>query len=270
MTEIVKITKRPKTSVYAHIHTIPLSAAKKAASLRAQGEWIRQFAIKRRGLSARKFKRFSHWDKHTVRAVSHFIFDGEIKHGQCAYNNRNEALLQIVQKNVAYIYDFEPKRYFNKFTGVTRICYFNVAFSAYIAEKARLLLSEIHTLPAEYKREFLRAFFDDEGCMDFRPHINHRKVRGYQKNVEILHIVRKLLTDFDIASKFKLPNEVEIIGKENLEKFQKEIGFSPGVRINGKRSNSIWKQSLEKREILRRAIESYKPAGTPGVHRNVR
>ncbi|OGG72878.1 hypothetical protein A3A38_01555 [Candidatus Kaiserbacteria bacterium RIFCSPLOWO2_01_FULL_53_17] len=76
-----------------------------------------------------------------------------------------------------------------------------------------------------------------------------------------------MLSDFNIESRIQLPNEIVSVGKENLLKFEKEIGFSPGVRINGKRSNSIWKQSLEKREILRRAIASYKPVGSNGVHR---
>jgi hypothetical protein len=29
----------------------------------------------------------------------------------------------------------------------------------------------------------------------------------------------------------------------------------------------VWRKSLEKRDILERAIASYRPAGTPGVHR---
>jgi hypothetical protein len=122
----------------------------------------------------------------------------------------------------------------------------------------------------EMRREFLRAFFDDEGCIDYNLDRGHRRIRGYQKNIEILGIVKKLLLDFQIEARIQPPNEILIIGKGNLVQFQKEIGFSPGVRINGKRSNSTWKQPLEKREILRRAIESYKPVGTPGVHRNGR
>lgn len=121
--------------------------------------------------------------------------------------------------------------------------------------------------PREHKRAFLKAFFDDEGCMDFRPAHNHRIIRGYQKDIDTLRVVQVLLTDLGIPARVKAPNEVVIVGKSSLTKFQKEIGFSPGVRINGKRSNSIWKRSLEKREILHRAIASYKPAGSSGVHR---
>ena len=166
------------------------------------------------------------------------------------------------------IYSLEPKRYINTFTGVSRISYFNVSLGAYIKEKSTELLGGIKTLPKELKREFLRSFFDDEGCIDYRPDRNHRRIRGYQKNVDILLLIQELLTDFGINSSIKRPNEIVIVGKDNLMKFQREINFSRGVRINGKRPNSIWKQSLEKRLILRKAIASYKPVGSNGVHRS--
>ncbi|MDO8518336.1 MAG: hypothetical protein Q7S26_03545, partial [bacterium] len=72
-----------------------------------------------------------------------------------------------------------------------------------------------------------------------------------------LELIKELLFDFTISSKIKKPNEVVISGKENLKKFQKEINFSRGVRINGGRSNSRWKESLEKRHILQQALGSY-------------
>lgn len=224
-------------------------------------------AAKRRGVSARLFKQFTRWDERLVRLVSHFMFDGEIKQRGCVYNNRNMTLLDRVERYMRDIYPIEPKRHFNKLTGVSRICYYNVSLGAHIKEKSSELQQNIRTMPKSLKREFLQAFFDDEGCIDFRRERNHRRIRGYQKNIEILKIVQGLLRDFEIASRIQLPNEILIVGKEHLEKFQKEIGFSPGVRINGNRSNSIWKQSLEKREILSRAIESYKPIGSSGVHR---
>lgn len=267
LTEIVNITGRPKTSVYAHIHKIPLSEKKRLASLRAQGIRIRKYALMRRGISQKKFKRFTKWDKSIVRFISHFLFDGEIKHGHCSYHNRNTVLIRGVENDVAHVYEFKPRRYHNWTTGVSRISYFNVAFSAYIKEKAEKLISEIPTLGEELQREFLGAFFDDEGCMDFRPARNVRQIRGYQKKVDTLYLIQKLLGNLGITADVKYPNEVVIRGKENLKKFQEEIGFSPGVRINGNRSNSIWKKSLEKRVLLERAIASYKPVGSSGVHR---
>jgi hypothetical protein len=124
--------------------------------------------------------------------------------------------------------------------------------------KSDELLSEVRKMDYSLQREFIRAFFDDEGCIDYRTKRNTRQIRGYQKNVEVLQLIQELLTHTGIVAHLALPNEVVISGKENLMRFQKEIGFSPGIYINGNRSNSIWKESLEKRELLRRAIASFK------------
>ena len=156
------------------------------------------------------------------------------------------------------IYEYEPKRYFDKKTGVSRIGYFNVALTSYIQTKSKELLSEIENLSKDLKKVFIKAFFDDEGCVDYRPNRNLRRIRGYQKNVSILFLIQKLLVDFEIESKIAKPNEVVISKKKNLINYQKEIGFSSGVRRNENRSNSIWKKPLEKRELLNQAIRSFK------------
>lgn len=256
LSEIVRITGRPKASVYPYIKNIPLSE-KKLVAIRAKNKiHLLRVAALRKGKSTRGFSRFS-WNKETVLLVAHLLFDGEIKRTTCSYNNRNRALIKRVEHLMQPVYEFKPKRYKNFITGVTRISYHNVALGAYMQEKSKELLSLASALPKELKREMLRAFFDDEGCMDFRPHRNVRQVRGYQKNISILKIIQLLLLDFNIGSSIKEPNEVVIVGKNDITRFQKEINFSPGIRINGNRSNSIWRKHLEKRDILRRAIASY-------------
>jgi hypothetical protein len=92
--------------------------------------------------------------------------------------------------------------------------------------------------------------------MDFNGNI--RRVRGYQHSYDILLIVKKLLTEFNIPSKIdSAQTEIKITRRENISRFAREVNFSPGVRVNGNRSNSIWKRHLEKREILRLALASY-------------
>lgn len=256
--EIVKITGRPKTSVYEHIKNIPLSLTKRKLIKENSASRISALSSARKGKSEREFKRFARWNEGIVSLVAHLVFDGEIKHSGCVYNNRNQSLLYKVESQMKSIYNFEPTRYTNPLTGVNRISYFNVEMSIYFRKKAAELMNTIEKLPIKFKREFLKAFFDDEGCMDFREKRNIRQVRGYQKNVEILLLVHKLLKSFDIASHIHKPNEIVISKKENLKKFQKEINFSPGIYINGNRSNSIWKKSLEKRILLDNAIKSFK------------
>jgi hypothetical protein len=259
--EIVKITGRPKTSVYFHIRKLPLSAGRLRLIRQSYGERIRKFPLERKGKSLRPFKKFACWDRHTVFLVSHMLFDGELQRAWCAYNNRSVALIERVEQAMKAVYDYEPKRYRNHSTGVIRTSYYNVALGAYMRQKGQRLLEAVHTLPKQLKREFLRAFFDDEGCMDFRPEENRRRVRGYQKDVAVLAIIQELLLDLKIESRIVQPNEVIVAGRRNLAKFQREVGFSPGVYINGNRSNSIWKRHLEKREILKHALSSYKSKG---------
>ena len=129
---------------------------------------------------------------------------------------------------------------------------------AYMEKKSVSLLRGIKGMSLKLKREFIRAFFDDEGCMDYRPKESRRNIRGYQKDVRILKIIKKLLLDLHIKAKIVPPNEVVISGKENLTRFEREINFSPGVYMNGNRSNSRWKKHVEKKELLKQAILSFK------------
>jgi len=256
--EIARVTGRPRSSVFGYIWNLPLSLKKRQNIRDKHTATILKFIEKRRARSAKAFRRFRLWDKKTVFLVSHFIFDGEIRHGGCIYSNRSTALINRVKQGMKVICRFNPKSYKNEVTGVLKIAYFNVVLGAYIKKKATQLLEEILTLPIDLRREFTMSFFDDEGCMDFNSLTHTRRIRGYQKNTDILFLIQKLLSNFGITSKIVHPNEVVITGKENLIKFQREINFSYGVRINGNRPNSIWKKHLEKREILQRAIESYK------------
>ena len=122
--------------------------------------------------------------------------------------------------------------------------------------KTQELLEYIPFALQKHKISFLKAFFDDEGSINFRN--KARCVRGYQHSRRILEIVQDLLSDLEIESKIDNKNiEVNISGKENLLKFQKIINFTPGLTVNGKRTNSIWKKDLEKRKILEMAINSY-------------
>jgi len=156
------------------------------------------------------------------------------------------------------VYEFEPKKSTDTRTGVHRISYHNVELANHMKDKANALLREIRHMSSAHQCEFLRAFFDDEGCMDYRAKHNKRRVRGYQKDKKILYLIQELLKNFGIESTLQSKNEVVISGKANLQKFQKEINFSKGVRLNPKRANSIWKKPIEKHVLLDIAIRSFK------------
>ncbi|MCR4276088.1 MAG: hypothetical protein NUV90_01760 [Candidatus Parcubacteria bacterium] len=257
--EIIQMTGKPKSSVYGYIREIQLSPARLQGIRKASGERIRKFALARKGKSVRSFKQFEEWNMEKVSLVAHLLFDGGVyPDSGCTYNNRSRALIKHVEKCMHAVYDFEPTRYTNPLTGVSRISYHNVALAIYMKDKVRKLLQNIYSFSPNLKGEFVRAFFDDEGCIDYRPEKNRRSIRGYQKDIEILRLIQTLLKDLGVESRIVLPNEVIIVGKENLLRFKKEVNFSSGVYMNGNRSNSRWKKHTEKRELLKRAIQSFK------------
>lgn len=257
--EIMKATGRAKSSVRTHIKDIPLSKKRIEQYRATAGRRIRKYAIARKGKSTRPFKEFKEWNAETVSLVAHLLFDGGIyPNSGCTYNNRSKALISHVEERMRAVYAFEPTHYTNLLTGVLRISYHNVALAIYMESKVRELLLRIPHLSGSLKREFVRAFFDDEGCIDYRPENNRRSIRGYQKDIGILELIRTILADFDINSRVIRPNEVVIVGKENLIRFEREINFSLGVYMNGNRLNSRWKKHIEKRELLKQAIKSFK------------
>ena len=203
--EIMAITGRSKSSIYTHIKDISLSKEKlDLVSAQSRAQALKN-AEKRRGVSARSFKAFSVWSPNTVLLVAHLIFDGELKNRTCGYINRSTALVLRVESLLASIYNFEPKRHHDTVSGVHKIRYYNVALKNYLTNKAKELRKTITQLPPECQREFLQAFFDDEGCMDYRPSRNVRQIRGYQKDKDILNIIQKLLHNFSIEAKIKKP-----------------------------------------------------------------
>lgn len=258
LNEIVKITGRSKTSVYFHIKNVSLSESKLSLIAEASRKRGQEAAARRKGKSFKPFKPFKTWTPELVLLLGHLSFDGEIVSGSCAYNNRSQSLIARVEGLMKMVYDFPPCRHLNLKSGVHKISYYNVELQAFLKNKAEELFRKISTMEPAHKREFLRAFFDDEGCMDVRLDRNLRRIRGYQKDTKTLELVQVLLTHFNIASKRQGKNEIVISSKDNLKKFRKEINFSEGVCLNPKRANSIWKKPIEKRALLDMAIESYK------------
>lgn len=258
MNEIVKATGRSKTSVYFHIKNIHLSKKKKREISENTRRLARQVARLRKGKALRPHKSFIKWTPDMVLLVAHLMFDGEIIRKRCVYNNRSRALIERVKNLMKYVYDYPPIERLHPVSKVIRIEFSNVELEQFLYGKSQELSKSILKMPRSFQREFVRAFFDDEGCMDVRLDRNLRKIRGYQNDKNILQLIQKLLKNFSIESKLQGENEVVIIGKNNLKKFQKEINFSKEVRLNPNRTNSIWKKDKEKRELLDIAIKSFK------------
>ena len=118
---------------------------------------------------------------------------------------------------------------------------------------------EIERQVPDFQKEFLKAFFNDEGSVYFNSSSRVRRVTGVQYDHRILHLVKTLLGNFGISSDIDMHTHAVVIsGQSNLLRFRKHIGFARGLTVNGTRANSRWKKSLEKRHILNRAIAFYK------------
>ncbi len=258
--EICRALGRGKSSVYFHIRTIPLpqevfsSIAKKKVE-RFHGNIGRKKGVAVRPQPPSIEKEFV-WTSTIVLLVAHLLFDGGVSDSYCAYYNRSLALIGRVENAMRAVYQHPPIQHTDK-NGVTNIYYHNVALARFMQKKTEELLANVCTFERELQRAFLIAFFDDEGCVSHKG--NDRKVRGYQHSKALLLLIQNLLTNFGIRGVIDKHNiEITIRGYENLLRFQKEINFSQGVCVNGERANSRWKQSLEKREILARALRLYK------------
>jgi len=262
LTEIVSKTGLSKSTVLGYIRNIPKSKflVEKIRANVLKGQ--NKMAANRRGKSVKNysFNKPEKWDAGFVNLIGHFLFDGQISRVSCGYNNRSQKLIQVVIDGMnKYLNVDDYKIYNNLKTQVTRVSYHNVEIADFIRKKDEELINYILYSDRDEKISFLRAFFDDEGTITFRKNI--KAVRGYQHSVKILEIVGKLLNDVGIKNTiYNNYYEVSISRKENIIKFQKLINFTPGLRVNGKRTNSIWKKDLEKREILRMAVDSYLPA----------
>ena len=268
--EIVRIVKLPKTTIYYQVRGISLPPGAeegiRIAAIKRINEYIRKYR-KGKCMPGREVIKPKDWSPELVFVTAHFMFDGRIDHEGCEYYNRSDFLLQKMREAMLKLFGLQSQIYKRDF-GVKQIRYYYVELGDYIKEKSLELLKYIKTSSPEEKKIFLRAFFDDEGCMSYYQKSNKRSVRGYQDDKDTLLLIQTLLQDFGISSTMEkgYTYEVVIRGKENLVRFRDKINFSNGVYINPKRKNSVWKRKLQKRDLLDMAIASYKPLGSPGVH----
>ena len=264
MGEIVAETGLSKTTVFDYIKGIPRSKELKAKLLAITEEKQRVFAARRRGKSAKSYPHWepTEWTSSFVNLVAHFIFDGEIKRTAVVYNNRSEALVNAVISEMEELMRVSDYKSYKDRNGVIKLCYYHVEIATFFKQKALELIAYIPDACEEDKIAFLKAFYDDEGNVTFIARRRERAVRGYQHSIEILDLVQKLLADFGIESCIQENfYEISITRRADIFRFRSLINFSEGVRVNGLRSNSVWKESLEKREILDRLVASYVTAG---------
>ena len=181
------------------------------------------------------------------------MFDGEIRERHCGYYSKNKSQLKRMTRLVKKLFKLKPA-ISQRDNNVLKLTWHSIELKNYSQNKYKELLCYIKDTSQLEKKAFLRAFFDDEGCVTFNK--DNKRIRGYQYSKTILQLVRKLLKDFGIESHIDKRNtEVTITGIENLIKFRNEINFSPDIFVNPGRKNGLWKYKIGKKTILEKAIE---------------
>lgn len=160
LSEIVKATKLPKTTIYGHVQDIPLSLELKERIQKESTKRINDYIRKERKgkcMPGRIVPKPEYWSSELIFITSHFMFDGRIAAGGCEYYNRSNHLIQKMRKTMRKLLGLHSRIYERDF-GVKQLRYYYVELSAYIKKKALELLNYIKTVLPEEKRIFLRSF----------------------------------------------------------------------------------------------------------------
>lgn len=185
--------------------------------------------------------------KNLARCLAKICGDGNIGERYIRYNNTCNVLLEEfktdmislfgnlhftegqVNSGTAYVILSNKKitQYFKKFHPTFK------SFDIYVP-------SQIMNSKISIKKEFLRAYYDDEGCVGLRLYNNtlewKRNITLSSNSFRILEEIKKIFfEDFNICSNkiirnncnsiYDLSYVLSITGKENIIKFKKNIGF---------------------------------------------
>lgn len=258
LNEISSKLSIPKTTIHDWVNCrviLSLQAKKRIQDRVTQGSIKGNKSLNRSAV--KQITEPKNWTPELVSIVGHFLFDGysTTKKDGYVYCSRNISQINRMNNLMSRVFGLKPSIITDK-NNVTKSQFFSVKLADLISKKKEEIVRFIPTATPNLKRAFLRAFFDDEGCVTFCK--NKKQVRGYQHSFQILTIIQNLLDDFGIKGYIdKRKVEVTITGKENLIKFRNKINFSSNIFINPNRMNGLWKTKITKRAILEKAINSY-------------
>jgi len=204
-------------------------------------------------------------NKDLLKLLCFIVTDGGVyqKRNQVYFDTTDEKLLKkfirIARKN-------SVKHIFVSNGHGTKTAYF---YSKRLCREIKNLIGEDKTLPLEILkfpkkdiRELLQILFSTDGGVSLSFSYGtdkikriHRKITFTSKNRKNLETVNRLLQVFGINGRIQANGDLEIKGKENLERFTNLIGFIKGVKVTGK--SSRW-QGMEKNQLLLYCLNSYR------------
>ncbi len=201
-----------------------------------------------------------------VRVIAHCLFDGFVRKDVFGYVNASEALVMRFKSDVKRVYGFDPS---DERVKGKAIC---VRFASKLAAEDLLTYMPNYSTrkntfakvpdlivngSMEWKKEFLRCFWDDEGSCVFNMRTGDgeevvRQLEAFCENDDVRRSLIELHKSLGIDC-YERDNKIIISKREDLTKFSEEINFSAGVEVE---KGIIWR-GFEKREVLRHMLESY-------------
>ena len=184
--------------------------------------------------------------KQLARTIAHILGDGCLSIQKntisSSYYNQNKLLRECFKKDIYYIFGINQlKEGINKTTNYVAIpssasWILSILVKDFNSKTSRVP-EFIKTSPIHIKKEFIRAFLDDEAHVAYRP--PNRYIEVALSNKFLLEDLKELIREFEIdTSKTYYKNlrgfdiyYFYIRHNHNLEKYSKEIGFLHSKKI---------------------------------------
>lgn len=257
--EISSLTKIAKSTLYSYSKDIFLNAGQEQnIEVRRKAKCSSKPNLRKgKCLPGREIIKPESWSDKLVHVVAHYMFDGRIGEDGCIYYSKDKYQIEHMKSLIEGIFKAKPKIHLRD-NGVYGLVFYHVEYAKYIKSQQEKLFEYLNNgAPLPCKKEFLKAFFDDEGNVYYSK--STRRVRGYQKSRQRLESIKYLLSNFGVSGRInKDGTYIEIAGRGNLERFSQDINFSPKIYLNPKRKNSIWRKKISKRRLLKLSIDSYR------------
>lgn len=173
------------------------------------------------------------WSISKIRIISHCLFDGSVSENVTKYTNSSKALIDQFVEDVFSVYGINPSRieilagkHLNKYTVYfcsKRLCLdlFKYTPSYSTSSKKAKIPNKVFSSSNEEISEFLRAFWEDEGCVTIKG-----EILGRIKSKKVRDQLFKLHKMLDInCRKYNCSDNmfgIRIIRRnDNLKKFEK-------------------------------------------------
>jgi transposase len=193
--------------------------------------------------------------------IGHLIGDGSVMRKSYAIRYTNTCLKLVLDVSKAFtsVYGLEGR--ITQRDGIINIDWCSKeawkdlhSYTNYHCREWRVP-TQIFEYPKVLGPPFLRALFDDDGCVAL---CSSRKHENWQRWVCLRSIctygcedIARLLSLFEIRSR-KAYKAVIISGKENIKRFQSMVSFTTGVKVR----RGLWK-GIDKAEVLELLLASY-------------